>query len=97
MKEKKRRALKIFMVAQVTIVGLYYLFGSFGLQALKAADRGNLQLLEELKSLEAELAALEQELQERTDNPFYKETIARKELQMAYEDEIIYMLPKKDR
>lgn len=95
MKETKRKALRIFLGAEVAIIAVYYLFGSFGLQALRSADRTNQHLLEEIKSMEAEVVALAKELEERKNNPFYKEIIARKELQMAYDNELIYVLPKK--
>lgn len=95
MKETKRKALKIFLGAEVAIIALYYLFGSFGLHALRLADRTNQNLLQEVKTIEAEVVALAKELEERKNNPFYKEVIARKELQMAYENELIYVLPKK--
>lgn len=95
MKETKRNALRIFLGAEIALVALYYLFGSFGLQALRLADRTNQTLLEELKGLETEVLALAKELEERKTNPFYKEIIARKELQMAYDNELIYVLPKK--
>ncbi len=96
MKDIKRKALKIFLGAEVTFIGLYYLVSSSGLHALRSADIHNSQLLEEVKLLETEVTALELDLEERKDNPFYKETIARKELQMAYENELIYLIDKKD-
>ena len=95
MKEMKRKALRIILGAEIALVTFYYLFGSYGLQALRAGDRQNRGLLEELKQLEGEITALSGELEERKNNPFYKESIARKELQMAYDNEIIYLLPKK--
>lgn len=95
MKELKRKALRIFLCAEIAVVVLYYLLGSFGLHALKSASANNHQLLEDLKSLETEIASLSCELDERKDNPFYKEMIARKELQMAYENETIYFIDRK--
>lgn len=92
MKELKRKAIRVFLGAEIACIALYYLFGSFGLQALRAADRSNHQLLFDIKVMEAELDTLSRELDERKDNPFYKETIARKELQMAYDNEIIYFI-----
>ncbi len=95
MKEIKRKAMRIFLGAEVAFVALYYLLGSYGLQALKSADQYNGQLLADIKNMESELTALTRELEERKDNVFYKETVARKELQMAYENEIVYVLPKR--
>ena len=95
MKEVKKRALRVFLAMEIASVGCYYLFGTFGLQALKRATRQNDELLQDLKLIEHEVTTLATELDERSNNPFYKESIARKELQMAYENEIIYLLPKK--
>ena len=92
---KKRKALRIFLGAEIACVSLYYLLSSFGLHALKSANRFNSQLVEDIKALETELTSLSQELEDRKNNPFYKEAIARKELQMAYENEIIYLIDKK--
>ncbi len=94
MKEIKRASLRVVLAAEILLVTFFYLCGTGGLQALKHADVLNITLFDEIKKLESEVTGLSQELGERTSNPFYKESIARKELQMAYPDEIIYMLPK---
>lgn len=76
------------------VVSFWYLCSAGGLPAVQEADRINAGLLEELKVLEAEIAGLERELDDRKHNPYYKESIARQELQMAHENEKIYVLPK---
>lgn len=95
MKEKKRKVVRIFLGIEIAFITLYYLLSSFGLQALRSADHFNNQLVEDIKNLEAEVGSLSQELEDRKNNPFYKEAVARKELQMAYENEIIYLIDKK--
>lgn len=93
MKELKRTALQLFLGAEIIVVTFLYLVGSGGLLALKSAHRQNSALLAEIARSEEEVKALGRELADRRTNPFYKESIARKELQMAYENEIIYLLP----
>jgi len=88
--------LKIVLGAEIALFCVYYLFGSFGLQALRAADMNNQNLFEDIKTLENEVTQLAKELDEKKNNPFYKEVVARTELQMAYENEIKYIIPKKD-
>ena len=91
----KRKSLRIFLGLEIALVAAYYLFGSYGLQVLRSADSYNAHLLEDIKKQESGLESLHRELDERKDNPFYKEMVARKELQMAYENEIIYIIDKK--
>lgn len=92
MKETKKKALRFFVGAEIVVVTFLYLCGNSGVRALQAADAQNNQLLEEVKQLEMETTSLARELAERQTNPFYKESIARKELQMAYPDETVYLL-----
>lgn len=94
MKETKKFALRLFVGAQIIMVTFLYLCSTGGIRAVQHADAQNNELLEEVKLLEAEIDSLSRELEERKNNPFYKESIARKELQMAYAGEIIYVFPK---
>lgn len=94
MKETKKKALRIFIAAELILVTFWYLVGTSGVRALQSAELQNNQLFEEIKQLETETASLSRELDERRNNPFYKTSIARKELQMAYPDETVYVLTK---
>jgi cell division protein FtsB len=94
MKEIKRLTLRLFLATELVVVTFFYLCGRGGLHALKQADSINKELLSETKKSQTEIEVLERELEEHTLNPFYKESIARRELQMAYENETIYVLPK---
>lgn len=94
MKDLKRSGLRLLIGAEIVVVSFWYLCSAGGLPAVQEADRINAGLLEELKVLEADNAALERELDDRTHNPFYKESIARQELQMAHDNETVYVLPK---
>ncbi len=94
MKELKRTALQVIIGFEVALVLFFYLFGKGGIHALRHADALNKELLSEIKQLDEEIAQLQEELDERQKNPFYKESIARKELQMAYKNETVYLLPE---
>ena len=94
MKDIKRTAFHTLIGFELVLVAFFYLCGKGGLQALRHADQINSTLLEEVKGLEKEVTLLSKELNERRQNPFYKESIARKELQMAYKDETVYLLPE---
>ncbi len=94
MKEFKKAATRIFIGSELILVAFLYLVSGGGIRALQHAGAQNSLLLDEIKHLESEIGSLTRELDERNNNPFYKESIARKELQMAYADEIIYVYPK---
>jgi cell division protein FtsB len=94
MKELKRTAFRMILCFEGVLVIFFYFCSRGGLQAVRTADEINKDLLEEIKQLEKEAASLALELEERLANPFYRESIARKELQMAYKDETVYLLPE---
>ena len=94
MKELKRAAFRMIIGFELVLVTFFYLSGKGGLQALRHADSINSELLEDVKHLEVDIEELSRELDERMQNPFYKESIARKELQMAYQNETVYLLPE---
>ncbi len=94
MKELQRTALRVIIGFEIALVVFFYLFGKGGLHALRQADALNKELLSDIKMLDEEIAQLQYELDERQQNPFYKESIARKELQMAYKNETVYLLPE---
>ncbi len=95
MKELKRTVVQLFLGVEIIVVTFMYLVGSGGLLAIKSANRQNAALLAEIAQGQEEVKGLNRELVDRKNNPFYKESIARKELQMAYENEVIYLLPER--
>jgi len=95
MNELQQTALRVIIGCELVLVAFFYLFGYGGIYALREADLFNRGLITDIKNLDLEIATLEHELDERQKNPFYKESIARKELQMAYKDETVYIVPEK--
>ncbi len=94
MSELKRTMFRIIIGSELVLVTFFYLCGKGGIQALRQADIINSELHGDVKALEQDIAELTHELDERLQNPFYKESIARKELQMAYKNETVYLLPE---
>ncbi len=90
----KQTALRYVLGLELIIVLFFYLGGSGGIVAWRYANAINSDLLKDIKSLETELVQINKELAERKQNPFYQESIARKELQMAYKNETVYLLPE---
>ncbi len=93
MKEVKRLILRVFLIGEVLALSGWYIGGNSGLRAIRSAERYNKQVLADIDTLEKEIGILKDELEERQKNSFYKERIARQELQMAREHEEIYLLP----
>lgn len=94
MSELKQAAFRMIIGFELILVTFFYLCGKGGIQSLRHADTINNELLTGITLLEGEIADLTHELNERLENPFYKESIARKELQMAYTNETVYLLPE---
>jgi cell division protein FtsB len=94
-KDIKKLTLRIFLALEIILFSLFYIFGSQGLQALMRLRHQNIILHNELESIQQDVKNLELELVDWRKNQFYKEKIAREQLQMARPEEDIYFLPIK--
>ncbi len=90
----KQTAFRFMLGVELVLVSFYYLCGSGGIVALRYANTINTDLIYDITFLETTITQLNKELDERKQNPFYRESIARKELQMAYKNETVYLLPE---
>lgn len=92
MKFHKRMIPRALLVAEVVIFMWMYCFGLQGIRAVYAMRSENdaleIRLVQEQKSL----ATLEHDVLVWQENSFVKEKLAREQLQMAREDEEIYLL-----
>lgn len=83
---------RIFLLGEIFIFLGVYFFGVDGLQKLCVLRDENMKLEQEVVSLNNEIAALEHEIVAWNTDPFYKEKLAREQLQMAREqDEILFI------
>ncbi len=80
------------MLLEVFIFTCVYLFGTHGIQEVLQCQGEIKELNENLTHLQEEIVSLEYQLTSWRNDPFYKEKIARQELQMARPDETIYMI-----
>ena len=93
MKTVKRTLLRLFFGLEVCVFVGVYLFGPSGLQTIVRLKRENRQLDQEIEELQARVAVAEQKLAVWQSDDFYKEKIAREQLQMARKgDEIFYLM-----
>ena len=88
----KKIVLKVLLVCEMAGFGHIYFFGSNGIKSLQAQKK----VVEDLKSdilvLDAEITQLEKEMYAWQTDDFYKEKIAREQLQMARKgDELFYI------
>lgn len=88
----KRYMLRIFFLLEIVIfIGIYF-FSAQGLRVLQGMQKENEQVYEKISYLKDEIAVLESDVAEWENNSFYKEKIAREELQMAKEGDEVYFL-----
>lgn len=88
----KRRALRFFFVAEIVLFVSFYLFGSNGIQCLFELQYQQQKLDQQTRSLQQEVIHLHEQLAHWEAAPFFKEKIAREQLQMAREGDEIYYL-----
>lgn len=87
----KKLFARIFFATEVFIFCGVYLFGRQSISVLVGLQRDNKQLQELLSDHTKELATIEHHIQEQS-HPFYKEKIARGQLQMARKEEQVYYI-----
>jgi cell division protein FtsB len=90
MKKIKRTLFRLIFALEIVGFTAHYFLGAQGLQKLAHARAETTALTQELAQLDAEITLLNQEIIAWNTNPFYKEKVAREELQMARADEHIF-------
>ena len=89
MKIEKKKTLRMFLAAEVVIFTLLYLIGPAGVYSSNILRRENDELLKEIYTIESEVNHLYTQIELVKTEPFYKEKIAREQLQMAKDGELI--------
>ena len=75
---------------EIGALTLLYLYGSHGLESIYKLERENMALKKEVLRVAHEIDALEQEIAAWNHNDFFKEKVAREQLQMAYKGDEVY-------
>lgn len=83
---------KLFFLLEIIFFGIVYIFGGQGLQSIYYMSQHNRQLQQDIVNLQHMVTELEQQLQHWQTDDFYKEQLAREQLQMARPQEQIYYL-----
>jgi cell division protein FtsB len=90
----KQTILRSFFVVELVTLSFFYLFGAHGLPIIFQFKKESQQIETEIEKLQKVMNALEKKLNDWHDYSYYKEQIARQQLQMARPDEQIYYLSK---
>ena len=88
----KKTIVRLFFLIEVIIFVGVYLFGANGLQYLIRLQNENNQLKNEIVDLQKEVKIVEQEIVSWQSDDFFKEKIAREQLQMARKGDEIYLV-----
>jgi cell division protein FtsB len=92
MKDLKRRLLRIFFAVELCFFAGVYVYGPHGTSVCYAMRQHNATIQQDIDALKAEVGQLEGDIAAYSAHPFYKEKIAREQLQMARKGETIYYL-----
>jgi len=88
----KRIFMKVLLVGEMAAFGHLYLFGKNGINALRKQKAVVVELENNIVALQDEVAQLKEEIYVWQTDDFYKEKIAREQLQMARKgDELFYI------
>lgn len=88
----KKMLMKVLLVCEMAVFGHIYFFGSNGITSLQAQKKVVEDLKSDIMILNGEIAQLEKEIFAWQTDDFYKEKVAREQLQMARKgDELFYI------
>jgi len=84
--------LQLLLIAEGCVFMYVYLHGNNGLYVLQQLCNENKQLEQKIDQLSQQVMQLEHEITEWEINDFYKEKVAREQLQMSHKDDEIYYI-----
>lgn len=90
MRLSKRYIGRIFLIVESFVFLLFYLFGNNGITALNKLKQEVSVLEQNNSQMRLEIQQLSDTIKLQKNHPFFKEKIAREQLQMARENEEIY-------
>lgn len=88
----KKMFMKVLLLTEMVLFGHVYLFGNNGMKALQVQKNVVEDLKKDIMILSEEITQLEKEMYVWQTDDFYKEKVAREQLQMARKgDELFYI------
>ncbi len=91
MKKRTIFILAVLLSLESTLFCWRFIIKPRGSKGLKEVVLENELLIKSIKQLEFEISDLEKEVDELSEFPWYREKIARKELQMGFPNEEIFL------
>lgn len=88
----KKILFRAFFLIEIFIFGFTYLFGANGLTVLSHLKNENIRLNNENQNIKSEIKLLEDQIQQWNSDEFYREKVAREQLQMAHEKDLVYFI-----
>ena len=86
--------LYIILSVELAMTGTSFLFGPQGLRALRTLKHEHHTLQQSINSITSDIKQLKTRIAQWQHSTFYREQLAREQLQMAYADEIVYYVTK---
>lgn len=83
---------RIFLAIEIMVFVAVYFFGTDGIAKLSQIQQENVQLEKDIELLKLEIQQIELQVAQWNSDPYYKEKIAREQLQMARADEQIIFI-----
>lgn len=91
------RVVALLLAVLAVVLVMSFLFSREGISELQRARRRVSELETRIQTLERENAQLEAEIRSLQESTFAMERIAREDLGMAREGEVVYMLPEEEK
>lgn len=88
----KKLCMRFLLLAEIGVFGYIYFFGTNGIQALHKQQMIAAGLQKNIEQIKNEIQQLKQEIYLWQTDDFYKEKIAREQLQMARKDDQIFYI-----
>lgn len=84
--------LRSLLIAECAVFFGFYFFGERGVPLLRELHHENKAYIREIIVLEEEIQKIQQQIDEWNTYPFYKEQVAREELQLINPGDTIYLV-----
>ncbi len=88
----KKAMMRLFLIAEMITFGYIYVCGKNGLQSLYNHQNMVMDIKQDIMFLDQEVVLLEKEINVWQSDDFYKEKIAREQLQMARRDDELFYI-----
>jgi cell division protein FtsB len=87
----KRFILRLFLIVEVCGGVIFFIWGPHGMVAVSEKVKEHSLLIGQMEDLQKEVAVLKKQVDQYAHTDFYKEKIAREDLQMARTEEEVYI------